>query len=281
MTMEMEVPPTPTSVPIPYDFSVLKTYLHIAPEDADHLLAEMPATELLYEGRLTEMMRLTGEKTQAIDLTLPASFFGTTLCHLCMVKLYFLAVHEVILDLSLDRLTFQIDYDEDHGHPHLGYKINELATRDIPAPEGESAVRGDWEAFLAESVVPAVETIARMAGMKPEMIWHQFGGLIAYLEDFMRQAQLPEEAIERYEAHVRLLSESIEPERFRQRRNPFKWKVRYVENCYQPGEKWIMRSACCLYDRREGGEKCYVCPRRTEQEREEMKQRLLASAQAE
>ncbi|CAM3884245.1 (2Fe-2S)-binding protein [Cohnella lubricantis] len=264
----------------PYDFSLAKYYFHISPEGVDHLIAEMPAAELLGGSRLKDMIQSMGEMVQAFDMTLPASFFGTSLCHLCLVKLQFLAQYNVILDLSLERLTFQVDYEESHGHPHLGFRINEVATREIPSENGDAAVREDWEAYARDVVTPAVEAVAQTAGMKPEMIWPQFGGLAAMMQDFVQQSKASAETNERFEHHLQLLTESISPEAFHQKRSPFKCKVRYVENFYEPGEKWVMRSACCLYDRREGGEKCYICPRRTDQEREEMKERLLAEANA-
>ncbi|OZQ98234.1 (2Fe-2S)-binding protein [Paenibacillus sp. VTT E-133291] len=42
-----------------------------------------------------------------------------------------------------------------------------------------------------------------------------------------------------------------------------------LELPYHAGERLVLRSSCCLYYCLEDGEKCYVCPRLTEEEREE------------
>ena len=89
---------------------------------------------------------------------------------------------------------------------------------------------------------------------------------------------LPAAIMERFEHHFRLLSEAVPSEAFQRKRNPFQWQVRYVDNPYQEGERWVMRSGCCQYDRREGGTKCFVCPRMTPDEREQEVHRIKAAA---
>ncbi|NBD27476.1 (2Fe-2S)-binding protein [Paenibacillus glycinis] len=250
-----------------YDFSLVKTYLHISPEGASHVLDEMPAVDFFRAARLEEMMSKTGETVQAIGYKLPGSYFGTSLCHLCITKLIFLAMYGKLLDLRLEHLTFQIDYEEGHGHPHLGYKINEVIARNLPAENQDEFVTEDWRTFMAVAVTPAVQAIAKAARMNAEMIWQQFGGIAGMVKDFVGQMQLPAEVAERFDHHFRLLSEAIAPEAFGRKRNPFQWEPSYVDNPYRPNERWIMRSACCQYDRREGGTKCFTCPRMTPDER--------------
>jgi len=263
---------------VAYDFSMAKSYLHISPEGCDHLFDEMPARGLLGGKRLEEMLRKTGELVQAHDLKLPGSFFGTSLGHLMLTKMFFLCMYGKALRLSLDGLTFQIDYEEGHGHPHIGYRIDDVRAEEFPEEGGDEFVLDDWKTFIADNAVPAVRSIAEAAKMKPETIWAQFGSLGGLLADFVKGMPLPREVSDRFRHHFRLLSESISPETFGTRRNPFKWNARYVENPMNPEEPWLMRSACCLYDQRDGGEKCYVCPKLTEEERVIRKQRYQTSA---
>lgn len=250
-----------------YDFSLVKTYLHISPEGVDHVLDEMPASGFFDAARLDEMLRKTGELVQATDYKLPGSFFGTTLCHLSVTKLIFLAMYGKVLRLDLDRLTFQIDYEEGHGHPHLGYRLGEIVALELPEANADGFVTEDWLAFVTDTAVPAVRAIAQASRMNAEVIWQQFGGIAGMVKDFVHQMQLPAEAVERFDHHFRLLSEAIPAEAFGRKRNPFQWETRYVDNPYQPGERWVMRSGCCQYDRREGGTKCFVCPSMTPDER--------------
>lgn len=250
-----------------YDFSLVKSYLHISPEGADHVLDEMPAVQFFDAERLIKMMLRTGAIVQATDGKLAGSFFGTSLCNLCVTKLVFLAMYGKVLDLSLGNLSFQIDYEEGHGHPHLGYRIQTLIAREIPAEQGDAFVVAEWQRFIERDVAPAVEAIAKASEMKPEQIWSQFGGIAVSVKDFVGQMALPDAMKARFEHHFRLLSDAIPAETFKRKRNPFQWEARYVDNPYQAGKRWAMRSGCCQYDRREGGEKCFVCPRMTPDER--------------
>ncbi|MWC28809.1 hypothetical protein [Paenibacillus sp. MMS18-CY102] len=263
-----------------YDFSLVKTYLHISPEGVDHLLDEMAGTEFFNSARLVEMMEKTGEAVQANGRKLPGSFFGTSLSHLCITKLIFLAMYDKVIDLSLDNVMLQIDYEEGHGHPHLGYRIKEVRVQDMPAGNGDGFVLADWRKFLSASVTPAVEAIAEAANAKAEMIWQQFGGITGMVRDFVQNMQLPPEVAERFTHHFNLLSEEVAPDVFNRRRNPFKWELRYIDNPYEPGEQWVMRSACCYYDSRKDGEKCFVCPRMTLAERAEKVACIQAGADA-
>ncbi|WP_052343734.1 hypothetical protein [Bacillus massiliigorillae] len=259
-----------------FDFSLAKSYFHISPEGAHNPLEEMPATDFLYNPlRIKEMMLAAGKTVQAYGLDLPASFFGTSFCNLCLTKLLFLTQYNKVLDLSLENLTFQIEVHNDHSH--LGYKINELQYQDVPIEEEESFVLDDWQTFISSVVTPAVESIAQVADVKPSMIWLQFGGILGMVKDYMSKNERNEEIIARFNRQADLLSESLSPELFHRLRNPFKHKIRYTDNPYQPGEQFIMRSACCLYDCRNNGKKCYVCPRLTEKEREKRKEEILAS----
>jgi len=261
-----------------YDFSLAKTYFHISPEGTDHLYDEMPATGLLDPIRLGEMLRKTGELVKATDGKLPGSFFGTTLCHLMLTKLVFVSLYGKVLELTLERLTFQVEQEEGHDHPHLGYRIDEVRELDIPSEGGEAFVLDDWRKFVSEAVAPAVESIAEASGMKPEMIWGQFGGVGALVKGFVDNTPFPAEVKERFHRHYRIMTEEIAPDVYRARRNPFACRPRFTESPYRPGEQWMIRSACCFYDRRENGEKCYVCPKLTEDERAAMKARIQAEA---
>ncbi|MNO30301.1 ferric iron reductase involved in ferric hydroximate transport [compost metagenome] len=257
------------------DFSLVNSYYHISLKGAGNPLAEIPATDFFEMDLVRGLMRQAGETVQAHGLDLPASFFGTSLCNLCSTKLIFLAQYNKMLDLSLEHLTFQIEVHEDHVH--LGYKINQLHYTDVPEEEQETVILKDWETFITHTVTPAVEAIAEAAGVKSAMIWQQFGGVVGMLREFIAQNETRKEVVERFNRNFLLLSESISPELFHRHRNPFKHTIRYTDNPYHEGERLVLRSSCCLYYCRENGEKCYVCPRLKEEEREEKKVKILAT----
>lgn len=260
----------------PFDFSLATSYFHISPEGANNPLEEMPATDFLHNPtRLREMMETAGKPIQAYNLDLPASFFGTSLCNLCLTKLLFLTQYNKRLDLSLGNLTFQIEVH--HNYLHLGYKINELLYKDVPSDNEEAFLLEDWQSFITQTITPAVESIAKVANVKSAMIWLQFGGILGMLKDYIYKNEKNDEIIERFNRHAQLLSESLSPSLFHRTKNPFKHNIRYIDNPYQPGEQYVLRSSCCLYDCRINGEKCYVCPRLTEKEREERKAQIIAS----
>ncbi|WP_040710374.1 hypothetical protein [Paenibacillus curdlanolyticus] len=55
-------------------------------------------------------------------------------------------------DLSLDNVMLQIDYEEGHGHLHLGYRIHEVRVPDVPADCGDAFVLADWRKFMSNGI---------------------------------------------------------------------------------------------------------------------------------
>ncbi|MFS0781927.1 hypothetical protein [Bacillus sp. 1P06AnD] len=257
---------------IDLDFSLVNHYYHISPKGAGQPLAEMPATDFFNPETLIQMMHKAGHTVEALGLDLPASFFGTSLCNLCSTKLLFLAQSNVLIDLSLKNLLFQVEVHDDHAH--LGYKIETLSYSEVPEVDSLSVIQKDWERFISSEITPAVEAIASAASLKPSMIWLQFGGEMGMLRDFIQQNEKNEWVLAAFKQQFELLSELLSPALFNRKRNPFQHTNKYVDNPYQEGEQLVMRSSCCLYDQRKGGVKCFVCPRLKETEREEMKRHI-------
>ncbi|MGO4372186.1 hypothetical protein AB4Z21_15720, partial [Paenibacillus sp. MCAF20] len=56
---------------------------------------------------------------------------------------------------------------------------------------------------------------------------------------------------------------------------------RFIDNPWHPEKPLMMKSACCFYDCRVDGDKCYACPRMLPEEREERKKVVLATAAGE
>jgi len=256
------------------DFTLVNTYFHISPEGAEHPVFEVPALSLLDRGILPDLLEQGGKMVQAIGPVLPASFLGTSFCNLIATTIIFTAQYNRLLDLTLENMSFQIEPHDDHAH--LGYRINELRWTDVPEENREAFLLAHWNEYIPRVVTPAVEIIARSAGAKPDMIWQQFGGQIAMIRDYILEHETSEAMIPRYVGDFRILKE-LAADLFGRRRNPFIHTPRYVDNPYEPGAKYMLRSSCCMYDCREGGEKCYVCPKLTPAERETMREQIVTS----
>ncbi|RIX53648.1 hypothetical protein D3P08_09485 [Paenibacillus nanensis] len=259
------------------DFSLVKMFYHISPEGAEETLYELPAEQLLDPKRAEDVLNEVGKHWNATGMDLPASFTGTTFFNLGFMNLFFGAAHNQMLRLPLDQLTLQLEWH--HDHLHIGYKIKELDMIPLPEREDERAavISEAWTTFIKETAIPGIESIARAGGVKPDMIWNQFGAQIHSVLEYVRQELGRPELSDRLEADFKVI-EALPAEVFERRRNPYVHKPRYIDNPWSPPDgKFILRSACCMYDRRENGEKCYNCPQMLPAEREERRQQVLAS----
>lgn len=260
------------------DFSLIKMYFHTSPEGADHPILEMRADQFLNTETAEQAFVEAGKLVQAIGLELPASFAGTSFGNLCAIQLLMFAQYHIILDLSLPNLMFQVEAHDDHAH--LGYRILELRTIQAPTEGQEAWLAAQLEQFIRETVTPAVCAIAQAAGVKPQMIWQQYGSLLAYVRDYVH-ANIPVPVmVETFDTGYRAIMEQVPPEAFGVRRNPFVHTPRYIDSPYTPGETLMLNSSCCMYDKRENGIKCYSCPRLTPDERESMRLEICAKAEA-
>ncbi|WP_138495123.1 (2Fe-2S)-binding protein [Paenibacillus pinistramenti] len=258
-----------------FDFTFAKMYYHVSPEGAGQPLYEQPAVRMFEDQPLREMLSSYGQQVQALSLELPASFVGTSLCRLTLIQLLFAAQYDRLIDLQPDNLVYQVEKPGDYAY--FGYKIKEVRSDEIPAGERSSYLARHWERYFGMFITPAIEKIAGAAGLKPDAIWQQFGGQLNFVIDFLAANEPRQEVVERFMQDSRQLKE-MAPELFRRRRNPYHHPPRYVESPLNPGEKWLIQSSCCMYDRRAGGSRCYTCPQLTPAEREVRRQAMLAEA---
>jgi ferric iron reductase protein FhuF len=260
----------------PLDFSVIHSFYHISPQGAEHPDLELPAADMLKSDVCRETLRFFGEAKLSHGMLYPASMIGRTMFNLCTATLYFLSMNGVFIRFRLEDITFQL---EKHGdHFHLGYRIDNLSLHPLAA-DGEARDRDiaeGWAAFISGTAVPFIRAVAETAGCKPDMIWNQFGsGLLSVLDYVEEEIPVPHflEQINRQSA----ILAGLPGELFQRRRNPFSHTPKYIENPYEPsGANYIVRSACCFNDRREGGETCYTCPLLSADKREQMRAEIAA-----
>lgn len=256
------------------DFSVIKDFYHISPEGADEPYYELLASGLTDAAAAAEALEQMGRLWKAVGMELPTSFTGITLFNLTVMNVFFSASHNVFLRVSLNDMTFQLEQHDDHAH--YGFKLHALEPVALPSDEMERTellVR-EWTALFQETILPAVNGIAAAGGLKPDLIWNQFGGGMHGVIAYVRQAFDIPGLADRMDAEFAIL-EGLPADVFQRRRNPFLHKPRYIDNPWDPDHPQMLRSSCCMYDRRENGSKCYNCPQMLPQERDERRKQVL------
>lgn len=263
----------------PLDFAIINSFYHISPEGMDSPEFEIPAAQLLDAGTARSTLERLGAHGKCHGMEMPVSFLGMTMFNLCVTNLYFLARNDRFLQLRLDGMTFQFESHDDHFH--LGYRLDALNERTLP-PQGDEArglaIDEAWRAMFKETVIPFIQSIAAAGGLKPDLIWNQFGGAVHSVIEYVRIHMPVPELLAGLDEQLGRL-EALSPETFGRRRNPFVHKPRYIDNPWAPPDgQYIVRSSCCMYDRREGGEKCYNCPQMLPEEREARRRRIMAAS---
>ncbi|GFN31736.1 (2Fe-2S)-binding protein [Paenibacillus xylaniclasticus] len=253
------------------DFSLAELYFHTSPTGALHPSFEMKAEQLLDAEQARHACEQAGRLLHALGHELPASFIGRSICNLCALQLIMIAQHGVVLDLSLPNLTFQVEQHDNYAH--IGYRIEQVLTTEPPADNTFEWLGQYFTQYIEQTVKPAVSSIANASGMKPQAIWQQFGGIIAYVREYVQTYVPQPSVIEAFELGFRAITEGVPAEVFGLRRSPFVHQPHYIDNPYDPtpNSRMMMKSSCCFYDRRENGVKCYSCPKLTESERNELR----------
>lgn len=261
------------------DFTIIDSFYHISPQGFAKPLTEWPARELLDPSTAKDVLDRTGELWKACGYELPVSYVGMTMFNFCVTSLFFSAKDQVWVRFKLEDMTFQLEQHEDHAH--VGYRLDRLEI--IPLPEDRDArlafLRSAWTGLIRDMIKPFIDVIAQAGGLKGEMIWNQFGSQVPTTLDYVRDHLAMPELVDRIHEDLAVVQE-LEPELFGRRRNPFVHKPRLVDNPWSPdGGTYYLRSACCMFDHRESGEKCYTCPRMLPEERDERRKLVLQESQ--
>ncbi|MFD0672541.1 (2Fe-2S)-binding protein [Cohnella sp. GCM10027633] len=217
-----------------------------------------------------------GALVQAIGLELAVSYAGLALYGLAAVKQLIMSQYDRVLDVSPSNVTIQLETHDDHAH--ICFKIHELRWTDLPtdACARRAAVAAEWERYFNDEFNPVLEQVSAAGGLKPDLIWNQYGSRVLYVMEYVRGIMPQGPMLKQIEDDYLLLA-SLPPETFnRKRGNPFSHTPSYIDNPYKPGSPLMIRSGCCMWYRREAGEKCYSCPILKGPERERMKAEIEA-----
>lgn len=257
------------------DFSLVRSFFHISPEGADKPIYEIPATDLGNKERALDTLIMVRELGHATSFEMPVSFAGLTLFNLCATHLIFIAQYNRMLDLSLHNLTFQLERHP--NYTNLGYRINELRWIDVPKVDRVNFLVRKYTEYIRENITPIVESLSSAGGLKANLIWNQYGARIAFIQYYMSENDSRGFVLQRLDEQCKLLTQLSAPHLFNRRHNPFVHKPKYLDSPWEPGENVIMRSSCCMYYCREGGNKCYNCPKMLPEEREVQRKLIMAS----
>jgi ferric iron reductase protein FhuF len=259
------------------NLKIAEDFFHISTKGSDNPLLSIAATEILHHERMTEVLQNGASLVKGIGLEIGVSFLGLAFFGLVATKQIVMSEYNRVLDLSLDNMTIQL---ESHGdHAHVCFKITELKWADLPAEGRTAAITSEWKSYFAQTINPLIEATSGAAGLKPAMIWNQYGARNAYMTDYMKGI-IPEGPMRQQFEDDFLLLTGMPAETFNlKRNNPFEHTACYIDSPYEAGKQVMMRSACCMYYRREGGEKCYTCPILKEEDRAQLKLKIEASRQ--
>lgn len=269
MTRVMAAAPVPQTDD-EMDFTLEEKLFRLSAAGLEAPPFEMPATDWLQPVQARRALEAGGAMSKAIGMKLPVSYAGLSILNLILAELLFLVRQDRWLDLSLEHLTFQME--QRYEIMQTGYRVHTLRWSELPerADSREAFLERQWRHYLREHIRPAIETIAASADLKPDLIWNQAGARLAGMREYLPQyvPEADDAFLARYDWHANVLIRRLTAEDFARKRNPFDWQPRYTDNPWKPGGRMMIRSACCMYDCREGGQKCYNCPQLTEAERE-------------
>ncbi|WP_239616193.1 (2Fe-2S)-binding protein [Cohnella mopanensis] len=253
------------------DLKMFEEHFHISTSGSDDPILSVPLTDVLHADKMKEVLQQGSILVKGIGLELAVSFIGLAFFGLAATKQIVMSQYNRKLDLSLDNLTLQLEAHNDHAH--VVFQIKELKWIDLPTIDRDAAMVEEWTRYFSDTVNPLVETAASAAGLKPAIIWNQYGARIAYVMDYLRQIT-PEGPLRQVIDADYLLLAGLPGETFNRRKNPFDHTPCYLDSPYSPGSQIILRSACCMYYKRENGTKCYNCPILKVDERAELKLKI-------
>lgn len=263
-----------------FDPSLILPQFYMSAEPKPDAWAEATLAELSTPEGAERFLQAFADVLQAPDLQAAVTYFCSWFSGTVNASLYFPAVAGLRPDFSAGNLSAQL-FALDNGGHSFNIVIDSRSAE--PAPEDASA-RDNWteeglRSFYEKTCRPLFDNFAAVSGLAVGMIWAQLPGRLNYFAETWRTH--PEvgpmlaphrERLERaYEQ-----TKQLNPEIFGRKKNPFDLRFRYIEHLTDPSAQIQMRPSCCLYHTLPGAEYCYNCPKLTEKDRAERREKLRA-----
>lgn len=250
----------------PFDLTLLQHYFRISESGVAPSIFSYSADQLLDGDTMSEVLRMSREGLRTHGLDLAASFVANAFFGWAAAKQLLLAQHNVSVDLALTNYEFQAE--QHPAYLYSAFRWNTVRWKTMPDSRPKEWIADELAAFYQETMNPILEAASTAAGVKPQLLWNQYGSRMRVVYDHIMETQDSDEVKNRLKSDYELLC-SLDPDVFHLRKNPFLFQPQYVDNPRKPGDQLMIRSSCCLYYRRENGQKCYNCPKLTPGEREE------------
>lgn len=259
------------------DLSLLQRFFSLSQEGAEYPFFEVPAMDLLQPEHMEEALKVCKHYLKAYQLDLPASFLGLSYFYIGAAVQTCLSLYNQVIDYSLPNFILQL---KDQGnYIQVIFKMKNISTVSLHPSNRKEQVKRSLSEVYQNNILPLVQVTASQAEIKPDLIWAQYGARMTYVHDILLKQELRKEIKLRITDDQELLM-ALPPEVFNRKRNPFMYRPRYADNPWQPGEPMLIRSSCCLYYNREGGDFCYNCPKLSRKERERRKETIEQNLKA-
>ena len=229
----------------------IQQYCQITETSASHVRAEWAAMEIMEQETLSSIMGQLKQEYRATGMELPASLLGTILLGPLIAMIIESSEEEHAADLSLANLSIQLAL-YNGSNPYL------LLKRNGKKQIGSSEFTDLLPEFIQNNLNEPIEKISEAACVKPTLIWNQFGARLASTMEAYKKAGTAEH-IQNAEKYTELIM-SYPGKLFGIRKNPFIHEPAYIDSPYEPGTPMMVRSACCMFYKKENGQKCANCP---------------------
>lgn len=249
-----------------WDNDLLAERFDLTNKPRENALLSMKARDLVDPKNMNELVQMYAPLIKAHELTAAGTYISSWLTSPSLGLQYMLSVWNQSLSMTLDNMTIELFFDE---YPQFAFVIPEYEIVDAPADENERAVwrKECYRAYFQDFLHPLITTLAQVTGNPEAMIWGQFPTKFNYHTDAFA-ASLEDETIkQRLKADYDVLCNQLEGESFGLSKNPFRVKVRWVEDMRDPQAKVRIKNQCCLYYKTGEQKYCYTCPRIKEEER--------------
>ncbi|MGN1402309.1 MAG: hypothetical protein ACI4XL_12500 [Bacillus sp. (in: firmicutes)] len=245
--------------------SFFNTYCQVSEDDTSAVQFEIKGTELLVEEKVSRFLHSMKETYEADDFCLPASFTGVALLGPLACMMIESAKRRCFRELSLKNFSLQLGL-LNGSSPYLQVKIDSHA----PTRPSETLQPMLAEHLTANLVAP-IESIASQSAVKSSLIWQQYGARLLTIMEAYRKIETDESVHIRLADYHNYVAKVLPACLFHLRKNPFLHTPEYIDNPYQPGEKMMIRSGCCMFYKRKNGVTCYNCPAMSHSDRNPLK----------
>ncbi|WP_429841299.1 Fe-S oxidoreductase [Brevibacillus sp. FIR094] len=230
-------------------------------------LFSMKARDLVDPTHMNELVQIYAPLIKAHELTAAGTYISSWLTSPSLGLSYMISVWNRALTMTLDNMTIELFYEDDY--PQFAFVIPAYEIVEAPTSVAERAIwlKECYRAYFQDFLHPLLTTLAKVTGNPEAMLWGQFPTKFNYHTDafvaLVEQDSIKQQVMADYD----VLCHQLEGESFGLQKNPFRVRVRWIEDIRDPQAKVRIKNQCCLYYKTGEQKYCYTCPRIKEDER--------------